>query len=52
MKEIIVATDGSPGAMLAVEEGVWLARHVGAKVVLVAVAKPPLPFLSRITNSR
>jgi nucleotide-binding universal stress UspA family protein len=44
MKEIVVATDGSPGATLAVEEGVWLAKHVGAKVVLVAAAKPPLPF--------
>src|SRR5262245_14013550 len=45
MKEIMVATDGSPGAMLAVEEGIWLAKHLGARIVLVAVAKPPLPFL-------
>jgi nucleotide-binding universal stress UspA family protein len=45
MKEIVVATDGSPGATLAVEEGVWIAKQLGAKVVLVAVAKPALPFL-------
>jgi nucleotide-binding universal stress UspA family protein len=45
MKEIVVATDGSPGAMLAVEEGVWMAKHLAASVTLVAVAKPPLPIL-------
>jgi nucleotide-binding universal stress UspA family protein len=45
MKETVVATDGSPGATLAVEEGVWIAKQLGAKVVLVAVARPPLPFL-------
>jgi nucleotide-binding universal stress UspA family protein len=45
MKEIVVATDGSPGATLAVEEGAWIAKHLGAKAIFIAVAKPPLPFL-------
>jgi nucleotide-binding universal stress UspA family protein len=45
MNEIVVATDGSPGALVAVEEGVWLAKMPGSSVVFVAVAKRPLPFL-------
>jgi nucleotide-binding universal stress UspA family protein len=45
MRHIVVATDGSPGGMLAVEEGVWIAKHLDASVTLVAVAKPPRPFL-------
>jgi nucleotide-binding universal stress UspA family protein len=45
MKQILIATDGSPGAQLAVEEGVWLAKMLDAKVILIAVARPPLPLL-------
>jgi nucleotide-binding universal stress UspA family protein len=45
MNEIVVATDGSAGAAVAVEEGVWLAKMVGAKVTFVTVARPPLPML-------
>jgi nucleotide-binding universal stress UspA family protein len=45
MKQILIATDGSPGAQLAVEEGVWLAKMLGAKAIFVAVARPPLPLL-------
>jgi nucleotide-binding universal stress UspA family protein len=45
MKKILIATDGSPGAAVAVEEGVWLAKMLGAKVIFVAVARPPLRVL-------
>jgi nucleotide-binding universal stress UspA family protein len=45
LKQILIATDGSPGAHLAVEEGVWVAKMLGTKVTLVAVARPPLPLL-------
>ncbi len=44
-KEILIATDGSAGAQVAVEEGVWLAKMLGAKAVFVAVARPPLLVL-------
>jgi nucleotide-binding universal stress UspA family protein len=44
-KEILIATDGSAGAQVAVEEGVWLAKMLSAKAVFVAVARPPLPVL-------
>jgi nucleotide-binding universal stress UspA family protein len=37
MKEILIATDGSPGAQAAVEEGVELARLLGARVTFVSV---------------
>jgi nucleotide-binding universal stress UspA family protein len=42
---ILIATDGSPGALAAVEEGVRLAQIRGAGVTFVAVAHPPLPVL-------
>lgn len=45
MKKILIATDGSPGAAVAVEEGVWLAKMLDAKVIFVAVARPPLRVL-------
>jgi nucleotide-binding universal stress UspA family protein len=45
MNEIVVATDGSAGALVAAEEGVWLPKMLGSGVVFVAVAKRPLPFL-------
>lgn len=45
MNQILIATDGSHGAHCAVEEGVWLAKMLGAKVLFVAVARPPLPVL-------
>jgi nucleotide-binding universal stress UspA family protein len=45
MKKILIATDGSPGAAVAVEEGVWLAKMIDAKVIFVAVARPPLRVL-------
>lgn len=45
MKEILIATDGSAGAHLAVEEGVWLAKQLGAQATFLAVARAPLPVL-------
>jgi nucleotide-binding universal stress UspA family protein len=42
---ILVATDGSPGSMAAAEEGVRLAKALGAGVTFVAVAHAPLPLL-------
>lgn len=42
---ILIATDGSPGSLAAVEEGVRLAQIRGAGVIFVAVAQPPLPVL-------
>jgi nucleotide-binding universal stress UspA family protein len=44
-KWIVVATDGSAGAALAVEEGVWLAKMLDAGVTFVAVARPPFALL-------
>jgi nucleotide-binding universal stress UspA family protein len=44
-KEIVVATDGSAGASVAVEQGVWLAKMLGAKVTFVAVARAPFAVL-------
>ena len=45
MNTILIATDGSPGARLAVEEGLDLAAQTGASVIFVAVRQPPLPVL-------
>ena len=42
---ILVATDGSPAAQAAVEEGVRIAKEVGTSVIFVSVAHPPLPVL-------
>src|SRR6476620_487637 len=44
-KEIVIATDGSAGAYVAVEQGVWLAKMLDAQVTFVAVARAPLPDL-------
>lgn len=44
-KQVVVATDGSAGASVAVEQGVWLAKMLGATVTFVAVARAPLPVL-------
>jgi nucleotide-binding universal stress UspA family protein len=44
-KEIVIATDGSAGAYVAVDQGVWLAKMLGAKVTFVAVARTPLAIL-------
>lgn len=44
-KEIVIATDGSAGASVAVEQGVWLAKMLGAKAIFVSVARMPLPVL-------
>ena len=43
MKAILIATDGSPGARAAVEEGLDLAEDTGAEVVFLAVRRPPVP---------
>jgi Universal stress protein family len=43
--EIVIATDGSAGASLAVDQGVWLAKMLGAKVTFVAVARAPWAIL-------
>jgi nucleotide-binding universal stress UspA family protein len=45
MDEIVIATDGSAGASLAVDEGVWLAKMLGSSIVFVAVARTPQAFL-------
>jgi nucleotide-binding universal stress UspA family protein len=51
MNRILIGTDGSPGARAAVEEGLDLARRLGAAVTLVAVRRAiPLlgdPFYQR-----
>jgi nucleotide-binding universal stress UspA family protein len=44
-KKIVIATDGSAGASVAVEQGVWLAKMLDAKAVFVSVARSPLPIL-------
>lgn len=44
-KRILIATDGSPGSLAAVEEGVRLAKLLDAQVIFVAVAHSPLPIL-------
>jgi len=38
---ILIGTDGSPGAAVAVEEGVRLAQIMRAQVIFAAVATPP-----------
>jgi nucleotide-binding universal stress UspA family protein len=43
--EIVIATDGSAGASVAVDQGVWLAKMLDAKVTFVAVARAPYPIL-------
>ena len=40
-REIVIGTDGSAGAALAVEQGVWLAKMLGATTTFVAVAREP-----------
>jgi nucleotide-binding universal stress UspA family protein len=56
MNTILIATDGSAGARLAVDEGLDLAGQTGASVVFVAVRQPPLPvfgdpyWLSAVTS--
>jgi nucleotide-binding universal stress UspA family protein len=42
---ILIATDGSPGSLVAAEEGVRLAKILGSGVTFVAVAHAPLPML-------
>jgi nucleotide-binding universal stress UspA family protein len=42
---ILIATDGSPGSLAAAEEGVRLAKLLGADVTFVAVAHAPLSVL-------
>jgi nucleotide-binding universal stress UspA family protein len=45
LNQIVIATDGSPGSAVAVEEGVWLAKMLDARVTFVTVVRPPLPLL-------
>lgn len=45
MKRILIATDGSNGARLAVSEGLELARHGGSDVTFVSVHDAPPAFL-------
>jgi len=42
---VLIATDGSPGSLVAVEEGVRLAKILGSEVTFVAVADAPSPIL-------
>lgn len=44
-RHVLIATDGSPGAQAAVEEGVRIAKQTGADVIFLAVAQPPLSVL-------
>ncbi len=41
MKRIVIATDGSPDATRAIEEGLELARELDADVTFVSVRTPP-----------
>jgi nucleotide-binding universal stress UspA family protein len=43
--EIVIATDGSAGASVAVDQGVWLAKMLDAKITFVAVARAPYRIL-------
>jgi nucleotide-binding universal stress UspA family protein len=40
-REIVIGTDGSAGAALAVEQGVWLAKMLSAQATFVSVAREP-----------
>ena len=51
MKAILIATDGSPGARAAVEEGLDLAEDTGAEVVFLAVRRAPVPCSAIRTGS-
>jgi nucleotide-binding universal stress UspA family protein len=42
---ILIATDGSAEARLAVQEGVDLAAALGASVIVLSVTRPPLPLV-------
>jgi nucleotide-binding universal stress UspA family protein len=44
-ERILIATDGSPGSLAAIEEGVRLANLLGAEVIFTAVAHSPSPIL-------
>jgi nucleotide-binding universal stress UspA family protein len=44
-KQFLIATDGSPGALEAVEEGMVLARQADAAIMLVYIRHAPLPVL-------
>jgi nucleotide-binding universal stress UspA family protein len=44
-RTILVATDGSPEARLAVEEGVELAAAIGASVIFLSVTRRPPPLI-------
>jgi nucleotide-binding universal stress UspA family protein len=44
-ERILIATDGSPGSLAAVKEGVRLAKLLSAEVIFTAVAHSPLPIL-------
>jgi nucleotide-binding universal stress UspA family protein len=45
MNTILIATDGSRGAELAVEQGLELAEQTGASALFVAVRQAPRPIL-------
>jgi nucleotide-binding universal stress UspA family protein len=45
MDSILIATDGSPGARAAVEEGLQLACDTGARVTFLGVRQRPLRVL-------
>jgi nucleotide-binding universal stress UspA family protein len=52
---LLIATDGSPGSLAAAEEGVRLAKLLGAGVTFVGVAHAPLrvlgqPYYQRALN--
>lgn len=44
-RRVLIATDGSECARAAVEQGLALARALGAAVMFVVVRHPPLPVL-------
>ena len=49
---LLIATDGSPGSLAAAEEGVRLAKLLGAGVTFVGVAHAPLRVLSHPYHQR
>jgi nucleotide-binding universal stress UspA family protein len=52
MKRIVIGTDGSAGATRAVEDGLELAREVGAAVTFVFARATPSPLLGEPYHGR
>jgi nucleotide-binding universal stress UspA family protein len=51
-KQFLIATDGSPGAREALQEGTRIARDVGAAITIVYVRHAPLPVFGDLYYQR